>query len=141
MIKSQKDHFIPQLKENKHFLSNLSILVQSIRQYLLLHVDNSITLLKNVINWVNADNETLTPFHSQLCLLALAVNILKYTVYNNIILYIFRREIQIPSSKFFKHHSKRFIQACKILKNIYYFIIIRLYCQECNKIGNRCNSI
>ena len=74
IFKSQKDHFIPQLKENKHFLSNLSILVQNIRQYLLLHVDNSITLLKNVINWVNADNETLTPFHSQLCLLALAVS-------------------------------------------------------------------
>ena len=75
ILQSQKDHFIPQLKENKHFLSNLSILVQSIRQYLLLHVDNSITLLKNVINWVNADNETLTPFHSQLCLLALAVRV------------------------------------------------------------------
>merc|ERR1712131_580798 len=72
VIERTEDHFIPQLKENKHFLSNLSILVQSIRQYLLLHVDNSITLLKNVINWVNADNETLTPFHSQLCLLALA---------------------------------------------------------------------
>jgi len=72
VIERTEDHFIPQLKENKHFLSNLSILVQNIRQYLLLHVDNSITLLKNVIIWVNADNETLTPFHSQLCLLALA---------------------------------------------------------------------
>ena len=54
---------------------------------------------------------------------------------------IFRLEIQIPSSKFFKLHLNRFIQACKISKNIYYFIIIRLYYQECNKIGNQCNSI
>lgn len=146
IIKSQKDHFIPQLKENKHFLSNLSILVQNIRQYLLLHVDNSITLLKNVINWVNADNETLTPFHSQLCLLALAVRFFEVNyaaiyaaIYAEIC--IFRLEIQIPSSKFFKLHLNRFIQACKISKNIYCFIIIRLYYQECNKIGNQCNSI
>ena len=76
ILSNTQEHFKPPLRENKDFVSNLSDLLQTIRPCLLTQVENAITLLKNIITWLKISNDSLTPFHQQLCVFALVVSLL-----------------------------------------------------------------
>ena len=55
-------------------VSNLSLLLEQIRDLLFLNIERSLELVERALKWAQTNASEITPFHTHLCVLSLKVH-------------------------------------------------------------------